>query len=180
MRSRSVRALLVFLVALMATLPASPAAAKTKRVKVKVSILWGLISFTWERETGFDNSGPGSLITGRCEFTTQPTLDGRLQVDYSGYVVANVGTSNPEVSGISCAVRSRTQGIAGEPPTLTDSFEIACPGGMCAGSGGPVLWPLRPVDVCVGAFVIYGPVPVERQDIPWDCATEEGIALTED
>ena len=114
----------------------------------------------------------GEQVTGACSYTGQTMLDGTLQFEYAGEAIATSATqSQPELTDVMCTLTSPAQGLPGEEPTRTASFEVACPLYACATASAVTGWPVRPVQVCVDGWSIFGPTPVKTVQIIHACKT---------
>ena len=122
-------------------------------------------------------SEPGGeeFVAGRCTTSGQTSLTGAtMQYEYGGEAVAtSTSQSQPEVVAIQCTLVSPPQGIPGERPTLTATTpSVACPGAVCATGSVPVTgWPVRPVQICITGFAVFGPTPVVQTHIRPACST---------
>ena len=111
-------------------------------------------------------------VTGECTYTGQTTTDGLMQYEFAGTAHAtSTSTSQPEVTDVTCTLTSPAQGLPGELPTQTASFEVLCPLGNCGTASTVTGWPVRPVVVCVDGYALFGPTPVLRRDITHACKT---------
>ena len=102
------------------------------------------------------------LVVAMCSYTGQTTPTGTMQYQYAGEAVAiSTSQSQPELTVVKCTLTSPAQGLPGEQPTLSTSFEAACPLAACVAAGTVTGWPVRPVESCVDGYAIYGPTPVK-------------------
>ena len=111
-------------------------------------------------------------VAGQCTYTGQTTLTGTMQYQYAGEAVASsTSQSQPLLTVTKCTLTSPAQGLPGEQATQTTSFEAACPLMACASAGTVTGWPVRPVEVCIDGYTIFGPTPVKTVQIIHACKT---------
>ena len=133
----------------------------------------GDIASTTASLTGPNTNSIGAEnVAGQCTYTGQTTLTGQMQYQYAGEAAASsTSVSQPEVTDVKCTLISPAQGLPGEMPTLSTSFEALCPLAACVSAGTVSGWPVRPVIVCVDGYSLFGPTPVVRKDVPHACKT---------
>ena len=132
-----------------------------------------IVSSSEALPAGSSDSLGSEQVTGQCTYAGQTTLTGgQMQYEYGGEAVAtSTSVSQPELTVVKCTLISAAQGLPGEQGTLTDSFEVACPGPACATAKVVGGWPVRPVKVCVSGYAIFGPAPVVTKNITPACKT---------
>jgi hypothetical protein len=119
---------------------------------------------------GSANSVGAEQVAGQCTYTGQTTLTGSMQYQYAGETAASsTSQSQPELTVTKCTLWSYAQGLPGEMPTQSTSFEAACPGAVCVSAGMVTGWPVRPVVVCVDGYTIFGPTPVKTVNVIHAC-----------
>lgn len=121
-----------------------------------------------------DVSLPGRQSVGaQCTFYGQTGLHGGFDFQYAGEAVSNsTSVIQPMLTDVKCTLTSPTQGLPGEEPEQSASFEVACPLYACATASAVSTWPQRPVVVCVDGYAIFGPTPVVRKDVVHQCVTK--------
>ena len=162
------RALAVTVVALSLAIPAH--ADEGLGVSTQLA---GVVVSTSEALVGPSANGIGAeQVAGQCTYTGQTTPNGRMQYQYGGEAVASsTSPSQPQLTDVKCTLTSPAQGVPGELPTQTTSFEAACPLVACVSAGIVTGWPVRPVQVCIDGYAIFGPTPVRTASIIHACKT---------
>jgi hypothetical protein len=116
--------------------------------------------------------GDVEAVSGACTYAGQTTPDGLMQYEYGGWAASSsTSLSQPELTDVQCSLSSPAQGLPGELPTQTVSFEVACPLYTCATASLVPAWPVRPVVVCVDGYTVFGPTPVKTVSIIHACKT---------
>jgi len=127
--------------------------------------------FSASADVTVDVHTPGNQNVGaHCTFYGQTGLNGGFDFQYAGEAVStSTSVIQPMLTDVKCTLISPAQGLPDEQPTLTASFEVACPLYACATASTVSTWPQRPVIVCVDGYGIFGPTPVVRKDVVHQC-----------
>jgi hypothetical protein len=137
----------------------------------------GMVASTSDQVFGSRSASVSAeQVAGLCSYTGQPTVSGGVQYQLSGSAAASsTSQAQPEFTDVKCTLTSPAQGLPGEMPTQTTSFETACPLSACASATTVSGWPPRPVVVCVDGYAIFGPTPVIGRDIRHACVTSATV-----
>jgi hypothetical protein len=111
-------------------------------------------------------------VLGACWYLGQTTVSGLMDFRYGGSAVAtSAGIAQPQITDVKCTLISPAQGVPGEEPTRTASFDAACPLGSCTANATVAGWPVRVTVICVDGSAVFGPVPAKTVSIVHACRT---------